>query len=247
MAKSIKAAICILLLAVLGLCVFRLIRGYSESAAQAEVYEQLADSFAAYTEESSKAVIQNNAKAEKSIFDKRDDLYGWISIPDTRINYPVMQAPDNDPDYYLAHDVNGSESRYGCPFVQADCNLESDCTIIYGHHIKDGSMFADLDKFTKKSFWEEHKSLTFETLDGRKEYRIVCVFKTALYADDSFRYYDYVDFTDKEEFDQFWKRCRELSLYDTGLAPEYEDRLIMLSTCEYSRRDGRLVVVAVGS
>lgn len=89
--------------------------------------------------------------------------------------------------------------------------LPSDNIIIYGHHMNDGSMFAGLMKFKDKSFWEKHKTVSFDTLTDRQTYV---------------------------------EKCKKLSLYETGVTAEYGDKLLTLSTCEYSRTNGRLVVVA---
>ena len=101
-------------------------------------------------------------------------------------------------------------------------------------------------KYTDKSFWQEHKTITFNTLADRQEYEVVAVFKTFVYSDspDSFKYYHFVNAEDEEEFNAYIEKCKSLSLYDTGVNAEYGDKLISLSTCEYSRQNGRLVVVA---
>ena len=112
--------------------------------------------------------------------------------------------------------------------------------------MNNGSMFADLEKFKDKDFWQEHKPITFSTLTDRNEYEILAVFKTVVYTDSSeaFKYYRFTDAKSAEEFATYVKKCKELSLYDTGVSAEYGDKLITLSTCEYSRTNGRLVVVA---
>ena len=122
----------------------------------------------------------------------------------------------------------------------------SDNIIIYGHHMNDGSMFTGLMKFTDKSFWENHKTIEFDTLTDRNQYEVIAVFKTVVYtnSEDSFKYYEFTDAENEEEFNEYVAKCKELSLYDTGVTAEYGDKLISLSTCEYSHNNGRLVVVA---
>jgi sortase B len=129
--------------------------------------------------------------------------------------------------------------------VQENCDVDkSDNLIIYGHHIRGGRMFAALDQYMEESFCKEHSVIRFDTLRERSEYEVLAVFKTALYSDDVFPYYDFVDAQDEAAFDSYVAGCRELSLYDTGVTASYGDRLITLSTCEYSAENGRLVVVA---
>ena len=112
--------------------------------------------------------------------------------------------------------------------------------------MNDGSMFADLEKFKDEDFWQEHKTITFNTLTDRNDYEIFAVFKTVVYTDspEAFKYYRFTDTQSAEEFAAYVEKCKELSLYDTDISAEYGDKLITLSTCEYSRTNGRLVVVA---
>ena len=124
--------------------------------------------------------------------------------------------------------------------------LPSDNIIIYGHHMNDGTIFASLMKFKDKNFWEKHKTVSFDTLTDRQTYELIAVFKTVVYTDspDSFKYYQFVNAETDEDFTAYVEKCKELSLYDTRVTAEYGDKLLTLSTCEYSRTNGRLVVVA---
>ena len=112
--------------------------------------------------------------------------------------------------------------------------------------MNDGSMFAGLMKFKDKSFWEKHKTVSFDTLTDRQTYEVIAVFKTVVYTDspDSFKYYQFVNADTAEDFTAYVEKCKKLSLYETGVTAEYGDKLLTLSTCEYSRTNGRLVVVA---
>jgi len=221
---------------------------------QAELYDSLADMVdsAADTEvEPAEPILYTEEKTVlpelAELYQQNSDLAGWIRIEDTNINYPVMHTPDN-PDFYLKHGFDKEYSDYGCPYVQENCDVQllSDNVILYGHHMKNGSMFADLEKFKSQDFWQEHKTISFSTVTDRYEYEIVSVFKTFVYSDspESFKYYHFVSAETPEDFSAFIDRCKELALYDTGVSAECGDKLITLSTCEYSRTNGRLVVVA---
>ena len=105
-------------------------------------------------------------------------------------------------------------------------------------------MFSDLTKFEDKSFWESHKTITFNTLTDKQEYEVVAVFKTVAYSQEGFRYYDFVNADTAEDFDGYFAKCKKLALFDTGINAQYGDKLITLSTCEYSQNNGRLAVVA---
>lgn len=171
-------------------------------------------------------------------------MVGWLSIAGTTIDYPVMQTVDS-PNYYLKRNFEKEYSDLGTPYVQEDCDISgSDNLVIYGHHIKGGKMFGALEDYKSQSFYEEHKVIEFDTLTQHGEYEIIAVFKTIAYSSEGFRYYDFVDAEDEEAFNAYVAKCKELALYDTGVTAEYGDRLITLSTCEYSAQNGRLVVVA---
>ena len=106
-------------------------------------------------------------------------------------------------------------------------------------------MFADLEKFKDEDFWQEHKTIAFNTLTEKNEYEILA-FSKPLFTPTARKPSNITAYTDAqspEEFEAYIDKCKELSLYDTGVSAEYGDKLITLSTCEYSRTNGRLVVV----
>ena len=179
-----------------------------------------------------------------AVYEQNHDFVSWVSIDDTNINYPVVQSPD-EPNFYLKHAFDRSYSDYGVPYVQENCTLgQSDNIVIYGHHMNNGSMFADLCNYEKQDFYESHKTIRFDTLESFGTYEVIAVFKTVAYSEDGFKYYRFVDADNETAFDGYIAQCKALSLYDTGVTAEFGDRLITLSTCEYSRTNGRMVVVA---
>ena len=111
--------------------------------------------------------------------------------------------------------------------------------------MKDGSMFSGLDHYQKKDFWEEYPTIRFDTLYARQTYTVFAIFKTTASVGEGFNYHLFEDAEDEAEFDEFVSTCKKLAFYDTGITPEYGDKLITLSTCEYTQENGRLVVVAV--
>lgn len=236
---------------------FMLYRKYADSKQSAATFTSLANLVA----EDPMTPIQPNSAAEEfygkevepqmtaaqkyaAVYEQNNDFVGWITIPDTNINYPVMQTPDN-PNFYLKHNFEKKYSAHGVPYVQENCTPDvSDNIVIYGHHMKDGSMFEDLCKYESEDFYREHKTIYFDTLSGFGEYEIVVVFKTVAYSAAGFKYYTFVNIETQEAFDDFLDGCHALCLYETGVSAEYGDKLITLSTCEYSRTNGRMVVVA---
>ena len=105
-------------------------------------------------------------------------------------------------------------------------------------------MFNALNGYTRKAFWEEHRYIQFDTLTEHHTYEIIAVFKTSANMGEGFLYYKFVDAANQEEFNKFVGTCKELAFYNTGVTAEYGDKLITLSTCEYTLNNGRLVVVA---
>lgn len=239
---------------------WQLLSYYLDSQARGELYDDLAalveqaDELESTLPQDPEADSEDpTAPAEPTIlrryeklYEQNTDLVGWIQIADTNINYPVMQTPE-EPNYYLHADFYHKYSSGGCLYAQENCdvNAPSDNVVIYGHHMKDGSMFANLDKFNQKTFWEEHKTFRFDTLYQRQSYEIFAVFKTTASVGEGFDYHAFVDGADAAEFDAFVQTCKDLSFYDTGVTPQFGDKLLCLSTCEYTQTNGRLVVAAV--
>lgn len=179
------------------------------------------------------------------LYQMNPDLAGWLEIPGTDIDYPVMYAPDRK-EYYLHRDFDKNFSNRGCLFVHenADPFTPSDNTTIYGHRMKDGTMFARLDSYMEKSFYEENPYIYFDTIEELHTYQVIAVFLTTASVGEGFDYHDFVNAADATEFYGFVTTCKTLALYDTGVWAKYGDKLICLSTCEYSQENGRLVVVA---
>ena len=177
--------------------------------------------------------------------EKNADFAGWLTVPDTKINYPVLYRPQ-DQDYYLHRDFEGQEAAAGCLYIQENCDAEkpTDNVIIYGHNMKNGSMFGELEKYEDPSFWDTHRTFTFNTLNRFQTFEVVTVFKTVAYQEDAFRYYQFVEAEGEADFDAFLSQCQARALYDTGVEARFGDRLLTLSTCEYSRENGRLAVLA---
>lgn len=227
-----------------------LIKHYIDSEKQAEMYDNLIETVEKIdTEKDTMTYSQDKSFLPdyQALYLQNNDMVGWIKIEDTKINYPVLQSKDN-PNFYLKHGFDKAYTDYGCPYVQENCDVDipSDNLIIYGHNMKDSSMFSVLMKYTDKSFWESHKTISFDTLTEKCDYEIIAAFKTVVYTDspESFKYYQFVNADTADEFNAYITKCKELALYDTGVTAEYGDKLITLSTCEYSRNNGRMVVVA---
>lgn len=173
------------------------------------------------------------------------DLAGWLSIEGTNIDYPVMRHTDDD--YYLTHDFYRKESRHGSLFIKSWASFEPPDTnvVIYGHNMKDGSMFGDLDRYKDESFGKDHPFVTLELADETRVYQIMSAFRQDL-ADETggFAYYNFRQAKSEEDFQNFYKNVKKLSLYDTGITAEWGDEFLTLSTCDYYAKEGRFVIVA---
>ncbi len=178
-------------------------------------------------------------------YSQNDDLIGWIRIDGTVIDYPVMQHLE-EKDYYLERNFDEEYSKHGCIYVREQCNpfKPSDNVVIYGHYKQDGSMFHDLHGYYRESFWKEHQFIEFDTIYDHHTYQILAVFKVNINDKNFFPYHRFNNAKSAEEFDQFVSDVKRMSFYDTGVDAEYGDKLITLSTCEYTLSNGRLVVVA---
>lgn len=180
------------------------------------------------------------------LYEQNADFFGWLSIDGTNIDYPVMYSPDR-PEYYLNRAFDGSDSNSGSLFIDGACPADGNYYLIYGHHMRNKTMFGQLPMYADKSYYEEHQTIHFDTLYEQREYQVIAVFYSRIYEKNEagvFRYYEYTDLSDQEVFDEFIRQVKTAAIYDTGLSAEYGDELIALSTCNYHTEDGRFVVVA---
>ena len=179
------------------------------------------------------------------VYQMNRDFIGWLHIEDTIIDYPVVYRPKNR-NYYLRRSFEGKSSTRGCLYIREECDpvTPSDNGTIYGHRMRDGTMFADLAKFMDKKFFETHQTFTFDTLFEHHTYQIVTVFLTTAYAVDSYPYHLFTNAVSEADFDDFINTCKSMQFYDTGVSAVWGDKLITLSTCDKSIENGRLVVIA---
>ncbi len=191
----------------------------------------------------------------KAFYEKNNnkDFVGWLRIDGTKLDYPVMQSPVSEANYYLYRDYNGDNSTRGSIYAREECDVftPGDNVTMYGHNMKDGSMFAALNAYVNKSAWDNNSLVFFDTFNhetGEVQYhvyKIFAVFKTTANLGEGFTYQRFENAANKQEFDEFVSNCKKLSFYDTGITPQYGDKMICLSTCEYTLDNGRLVVAAV--
>lgn len=178
------------------------------------------------------------------LLEQNEDFIGWVRIDGTQVDYPVVQKMDKK-NYYLRRGFDKKYSYYGVPYAVEDTSYkEADNLVIYGHHMDNGSMFSDLAQYTSTAFYQEHKQIQFDTIDGFGTYEIIAVIKTVAGGENEFHYYKFSKAASQEEFDAYVAECKARSLYDIDISAQYGDKLITLSTCEYSKENGRLAVIA---
>ena len=186
-------------------------------------------------------------KGYRKLYKKNSDLIGWVTVKNTKIDYPVMQTPEEE-EYYIHRDFYGEYSSAGTLFVDLESNVQkpSDNILIYGHNMKTGKMFHDLLKYENESFYKNHKYIQFDTIYGNGTYEVIAAFRTHILTEkeDGFRYYQFFNAEDESAFNQYVSGCKALTGYTIDTDASYGDSLLTLSTCAYHTDNGRFVVVA---
>lgn len=179
------------------------------------------------------------------VYQLNSDMVGWISLPGSKLNYPVVQTPD-DPDYYLKRDFYKESARHGTVYAHAwaDINYPSDNVTLYGHNMRDGSMFAPLHQYENEEFYKANPYIYFDTLYEHRTYQVLAVFEIDITKVD-FPYHNFVK-GNSISFRDYISNCRAHAFYPTGVTATYGDKLLTLSTCDMdtSTDDIRFVVVA---
>ena len=180
----------------------------------------------------------------KDIYEINHDLVGWIHIPDSNVDYPVVQTPDND--YYLTHDFYRQENKNGQIILDYRCDPYTPGynLVISGHNMLNGTMFARILYYASSNFWNYHKVVEFDTLMERRRYVVFAAFYSADYDEDEegFRYS--ADIQYRQDAEAWLQEIEENRLYKTGIDVRFGDEFITLTTCTtQNRKDGRFVVV----
>lgn len=209
--------------------------------------EAAPDSIEGYKREAARLAVKYGIEVtEKNIdFDKlhkevSEDIYAWIYIPDTNIDYPVFQHP-TDNAYYLEHNVDGSEGYPGCIYTENynSKDFSDPQTVIYGHNMRDGTMFSDLHKYEEQEFFDENKYVYIYTEDMVYVYRIFAAYQT----NNAHQLLNF-DFSKKENLLTYLENVRalvsELKLFDDDVEFSGDDQVLTLSTCVMKERQFHL-------
>lgn len=173
-----------------------------------------------------------------SLKEINSEAVGWVEIPDTEISYPMAHTSDNS--YYLTHTFSNEKNKAGSIFIEtANKSDFSDLhTIIYGHNMKNGSMFAGLKNFSKKDYWESHPYVYIDLEDGSHCYEIFSC-HVAPVTDITYT----IGFAPDDTYASFLEEITASSAYDTGVKVGVDDYVVSLSTCTNGGKD-RFVVHA---
>lgn len=252
--RKLRKVLAVFLVAVLAVSTIGAVRTIWGSKREDQTFTKLAERVgetAAAPVQKEETDVQEAAEEDmvlaqyRALREENRDFIGWLKVEGTRIDYPVMYTPE-EPQFYIRRDFYGKESVSGTPFLGVGCDADSMSAIIYGHNMKNGTMFGTLAEYQDRAYWEAHPLLSFDTTKERREYEIFCAFYTRLLYDneEGFRYYEYVGELEKPVFDELIDELSGVACYDTGIVPEYGDRLLFLSTCSYHTDYGRFVIVA---
>lgn len=244
--NKLKKIVLLLLIVVfvcgIGYTIYYLYNSYKDKKDNTNILNNVIVDDTPVTEEKTEKMLQLEELQKEN-----NEIIGWLEIEDTNINLPVCQTTDND--FYLTHNYKKEKSKGGSLFLDKNFDLINGSSnyLIYGHRNTQGLMFEDLLKYSKEDFYNNHKTIKFTTNKDDSVYEIMAVFYSRVYYKSEknvFRYYYFVNANNEQEYNDFVNNAKKVNIYDTGVNANYGDQLLTLSTCEYSQKDGRFVVVA---
>lgn len=199
------------------------------------------------TGEASKDTKDSITTSYERLFEANEDMIAWLNVPDTDIDYPVMQTIE-DEEYYLYRNFYGESDKNGCLLLDADSDINKAGAnlIIHGHNMRSSAMFGNLEEYQDSGYGKAHNTFYLYTREECREYELLAAFFSRIYNADeqAFKYYQYFGGTDETAFEDFYSNIKKLSVYDTGVTAQAGDELLTLSTCAYHTKNGRFVVVA---
>ena len=172
---------------------------------------------------------------------KYPDIVGWI------FDYPILMNKE-DSNYYLYRNFKKEESKHGSIYLNNECdlNLKSSISLVYGHNMKDDTMFGGLKKYLDKDFYEKNRIINLDTLYEENQYEVVGVFLSKIYKQDElevFKYYNYKGKLSEDDFNDYKNGVSQLLKIGDLSEVKYGDTLVELVTCDYHEEDGKLIVL----
>lgn len=219
--KIFKSIINIVLTLIIVICAYKIIHQLKEYNDADKVYN----------------LIREEKEESDNLFEKNIDYRGWIKIDNTNINYPILQGQDNEE--YLYKDINNEYIVSGSIFMNYLNNgFDDQNTVLFGHNMKNGTMFANLKKYKEEGFFYNNNDIEIELSNGQYlKYKVFSVYITDINDN-----YTKTSFEDKDEYKEFLERIKNKSIYKSDISVNENDKIITLSTCSYEFDDARLVV-----
>ena len=219
--KIFKSIINIVLTLIIVICAYKIIHQLKEYNDADKVYN----------------LIREEKEESDNLFEKNIDYRGWIKIDNTNINYPILQGQDNEE--YLYKDINNEYIVSGSIFMNYLNNgFDDQNTVLFGHNMKNGTMFANLKKYKEEDFFYNNNDIEIELSNGQYlKYKVFSVYITDINDN-----YTKTSFEDKDEYKEFLERIKNKSIYKSDISVNENDKIITLSTCSYEFDDARLVV-----
>ena len=163
------------------------------------------------------------------------EVVGWLYLPDTAISYPVAQGENNT--YYLKHLFDGTPNSAGSLFLDSRCHgFEGKNSVIYGHYMKNGTLFASLSEYQDQEYYEAHPNVYLITPEGVLTVQLFSAYIAGA-EDDAWQ----LDFDTEEEYGIWLEGLQDRSCFVCGIAPTTSDRVVTLSTCNYTFENARFV------
>lgn len=235
--KILKKIVNIILVLIICICSYKIVDKVMEYKKADNVYEKIRIE----KEELKNSYINNEDDTEKdgrgNIFIDNEDYRGWLNVENTNIDYPVLQSYDNQ--YYLDKDINREYLMSGSIFMNyLNDGFNDENTVLFGHHMRNKTMFAQLKKYKEKEFFYGDNDIVIEVENDKVlKYKVF-----SAYVTDAKDNYIKTNFDDKDQYKEFLEDIKNKSQYKSDIDVNENDKIITLSTCSYEFNDARMVV-----
>lgn len=221
--KILRTIINIVLISIIAVCAYKIYDKSAEYKKSDKSYEQIR--------------LEKENENNNNLFNKYEDYRGWIKINNTNINYPIVQGKDNS--FYLDKDINKNYLSSGSIFMNYLNNgFNDENTILFGHHMRNKTMFAQLEKYKEKEFFQNDNDIKIEVENDK-----VLTYKVfSVYVTDANDNYIKTNFDNKSEYKEFLDKIKNKSIYKSDINVDENDKIITLSTCSYEFNDARMVI-----
>lgn len=191
-------------------------------------------------EENEEIVKSEEIKNINNLINKNQDMFGWIHIEDTNIDYPVMKSEE-----YLYKDFNGNYSLSGTPFIDKNFKLGNTIGIIHGHNMKNGTMFNNLLNYQDETFFKQHNNIKLYTKDNEKIYEVYAIIELNITNEEDLKFYSKINIENDKDFKNYIEKIDEKAILKSKNIPKDNSNIIALSTCDNNNEKNRIVVIGL--